>query len=91
LSDFVTAAADGAHTKLTIDHDGTGVSGSSVTIILKNVAYTANLLTNMIANGNLVLESTGPTRCNRNSNIRMFSTWAWRYPNGVLSLTYFSK
>jgi hypothetical protein len=43
LSDFVTAAADGAHTKLTIDHDGTGVSGSSVTIILKNVAYTANL------------------------------------------------
>jgi ABC-type Fe3+ transport system substrate-binding protein len=44
LSDFVTAAADGAHTKLTIDHDGTGVSGSSVTIILKNVAYTANLL-----------------------------------------------
>jgi hypothetical protein len=25
LSDFVTAAADGAHTKLTIDHDGTGV------------------------------------------------------------------
>jgi hypothetical protein len=35
--------------------------GSSVTIILKNVAYTANLLTNMIANGNLVLESTGPT------------------------------
>jgi hypothetical protein len=33
----------------------------SVTIILKNVAYTANLLTNMIANGNLVLESTGPT------------------------------
>jgi surface protein len=28
---------------------------------------------------------------NRNSNIRMFSTWAWRYPNGVLSLTYFSK
>ncbi|VVH59207.1 Chitinase (EC, partial [uncultured Gammaproteobacteria bacterium] len=61
LSDFVTAAADGAHTKLTIDHDGTGVSGSSVTIILKNVAYTANLLTNMIANGNLVLESTGPT------------------------------
>jgi hypothetical protein len=23
--------------------------------------YTANLLTNMIANGNLVLESTGPT------------------------------
>ncbi len=61
LSDFVTAAADGAHTKLTIDHDGTGVSGSSVTIILKNIAYTANLLTNMIANGNLVLESTGPT------------------------------
>jgi hypothetical protein len=39
LSDFVTAAADGAHTKLTINHNGTG-SGNSVTIILKNVAYT---------------------------------------------------
>jgi hypothetical protein len=34
LSDFVTAAADGAHTKLTIDHDGTGVSGSSDVIAL---------------------------------------------------------
>jgi Ran GTPase-activating protein (RanGAP) involved in mRNA processing and transport len=32
LSDFVTAAADGAHTKLTINHNGTG-SGNSVTII----------------------------------------------------------
>jgi hypothetical protein len=39
-----THVADGAHTKLTIDHDGTGVSGSLVTIILKNVAYSANLL-----------------------------------------------
>jgi hypothetical protein len=29
LSDFVTAAADGAHTKLTINHDGTN-SGSCV-------------------------------------------------------------
>jgi Ran GTPase-activating protein (RanGAP) involved in mRNA processing and transport len=38
LSDFVTAAADGAHTKLTINHNGTN-SGNSVTIILKNVAY----------------------------------------------------
>jgi hypothetical protein len=46
LSDFVTAAADGgAHTKLTINHNGTG-SGNSVTIILKNVAYTTDLLTN---------------------------------------------
>ena len=60
LSDFVTAAADGAHTKLTINHDGTN-SGSSVTITLKNVAHTANLLTNMIANGNLVLEAIRPT------------------------------
>jgi hypothetical protein len=48
LSDFVTAAADGAHTKLTINHDGTN-SGSSVTITLKNVAYTANLLTNSLS------------------------------------------
>jgi hypothetical protein len=42
LSDFVTAAADGAHTKLTINHNGTG-SGNSVTIILKNVAYTTSV------------------------------------------------
>jgi hypothetical protein len=49
LSDFVTAAADGgAHTKLIIDYDGTGVSSNSVTIILKNVAYTTDLLTNLI-------------------------------------------
>jgi uncharacterized alpha/beta hydrolase family protein len=34
---------------------------SSVTITLKNVAHTANLLTNMIANGNLVLEAIRPT------------------------------
>jgi hypothetical protein len=37
LSDFVTAAAEGTGTKLTIDHDGTGISNNSVTIILKNV------------------------------------------------------
>jgi hypothetical protein len=62
LSDFVTAAADGgAHTKLIIDYDGTGVSSNSVTIILKNVAYTTDLLTNLIANGNLVLEAINPT------------------------------
>ncbi len=60
LSDFVTAAADGAHTKLTINHNGTN-SGNSVTIILKNVAYTTDLLTNLIANGNLVLEAVKPT------------------------------
>jgi hypothetical protein len=45
---------DGAHTKLTINHNGTG-SGNSVTIILKNVAYTTDLLTNLTANGNLVV------------------------------------
>jgi hypothetical protein len=42
LSNFVTAAADGAHTKLTINHNGTN-SGNSVTIILKNIAYTTDL------------------------------------------------
>jgi hypothetical protein len=43
-----------------INHNGTG-SGNSVTIILKNVAYTTDLLTNLIANGNLVLETVKPT------------------------------
>jgi hypothetical protein len=38
-----------AHTKLIIDYDGTGVSSNSVTIILKNVAYTTDLLTNLCA------------------------------------------
>jgi hypothetical protein len=36
-------------------------SGNSVTIILKNVAYTTDLLTNLTANGNLVLEAVKPT------------------------------
>jgi hypothetical protein len=36
---------------------------------LKNIAYTANLLTNMIANGNLVLESVGPTLARVFANI----------------------
>jgi hypothetical protein len=36
---------------VTINHNGTG-SGNSVTIILKNVAYTTDLLTNLTANGN---------------------------------------
>jgi hypothetical protein len=35
--------------------------GNSVTIILKNVAYTTDLLTYLIANGNLVLEAVKPT------------------------------
>jgi hypothetical protein len=44
-------------TKLTIDHDGTGISNNSVTIILKNVTYTTDLLTNLNTNGNLALDS----------------------------------
>jgi hypothetical protein len=36
-------------------------SVKSVIIILKNVAYTTDLLTNLIANGNLVLEAIKPT------------------------------
>ncbi len=61
LSDFVTVAADGANTKLTIDHDGTGTLNSPVTITLKNIAYRADLLNSLIANGNLVLEGIKPT------------------------------
>ena len=61
LSDFVTATAEGTGTKLTIDHDGTGISNNSVTIILKNVTYTTDLLTNLNTNGNLALDSIQPT------------------------------
>ena len=61
FSDFVTAAAEGTGTKLTIDHDGTGASSNLVTIILKNVTYTTSLLTNLYGNGNLVLDSIKPT------------------------------
>jgi hypothetical protein len=46
---------------LTIDHDGTGISNNSVTIILKNVTYTTDLLTNLNTNGNLALDSIQPT------------------------------
>ncbi|OJA03529.1 BspA family leucine-rich repeat surface protein, partial [Bathymodiolus thermophilus thioautotrophic gill symbiont] len=60
LSDFITATADGASTKLTIDHDGAGELNSPVTIILGNIAYRANLLDDMIANGNLVLGTVKP-------------------------------
>ncbi|CAC9452951.1 hypothetical protein, partial [uncultured Gammaproteobacteria bacterium] len=60
LSDFVTAAADGTGTKLTIDHNGTRALNSSITIALSNVAYSANLLDNLITNGNLIL-ATSPT------------------------------
>jgi hypothetical protein len=61
LSDFVTVAADGANTKLTIDHDGTGTLNSPVTITLKNIAYRTDLLNSLITNGNLVLEGIKPT------------------------------
>jgi Ca2+-binding RTX toxin-like protein len=55
LSDFVTAAADGTNTKLTIDHDGTGTLNSPVSIVIMH-AFTADLLGELITNGNLVLE-----------------------------------
>jgi hypothetical protein len=48
------------NTKLIIDHDGTGALNNLVTITLKNVAYRTDLLTGLIANGNLVLD-TSPT------------------------------
>jgi ABC-type Fe3+ transport system substrate-binding protein len=55
LSDFVTATADGANTKLTIDHDGTGALNSLVSIVITHT-FTADLLGELITNGNLVLE-----------------------------------
>ncbi len=56
LSDFVTAAADGTGTKLTIDHNGMVTPDSQVTIALTGVSYSTNLLSGMITDGNLVLE-----------------------------------
>jgi hypothetical protein len=53
LSDFITVVAEGANTKLTIDHDGTGALNNLVTITLKNIAYRADLLTGLIVNGTL--------------------------------------
>ena len=61
LSDFITVVAEGANTKLTIDHDGTGSLNNLVNITLKNIAYRVDLLTGLIANGNLVLEASSPT------------------------------
>jgi hypothetical protein len=58
FSDFVTAAAEGTSTKLTIDHDGTRVLGNSVTITLENMAYTSTLLAELMTNGNLALSPT---------------------------------
>jgi hypothetical protein len=55
LSDFVTAVADGANTKLIIDHDGTGALNNLVSIVVTH-AFTADLLGELITNGNLVLE-----------------------------------
>jgi hypothetical protein len=54
----LNGAAEGTGTKLTIDHDGTGVSGNSVTITLENIAYTSTLLAELITNGNLALSPT---------------------------------
>ncbi len=59
LSDFVTAAADGTGTKLTIDHNGMVTPDSQVTIALTGVSYSTNLLSGMITDGNLVLEQFG--------------------------------
>ena len=57
LSDFLIATVfTSDDTKLLIDHDGTGELDSLVTIILENVAYSDSLLSDMIANHNLVLE-----------------------------------
>jgi Ca2+-binding RTX toxin-like protein len=55
LSDFVTAVADGANTKLIIDHDGTGALNNLVSIVVTH-AFTVDLLGELITNGNLVLE-----------------------------------
>ncbi|CAC9565093.1 hypothetical protein [uncultured Gammaproteobacteria bacterium] len=58
LSDFVTVAASSkaGDTKMTVDHDGAGALHSLVTIELVDIAYSANLLSDMVNYGNLVLE-----------------------------------
>jgi hypothetical protein len=41
---------------MTVDHDGAGALHSLVTIELVDIAYSANLLSDMVNYGNLVLE-----------------------------------
>jgi Ca2+-binding RTX toxin-like protein len=56
-ADFVSAAADvaGTGTTLTIDHDGTGALSSPVTVTLEGVAFTATVVDDLLASGNLVM------------------------------------
>lgn len=56
LSDFITAVDNGAGgSLLTIDHNGPAAGVTAVGINLQGVTYSATLLEDMIATGNLVL------------------------------------
>lgn len=60
LSNFVTAAASGSDTVITIDYNGTVTGGTTagtdqVKITLTGITHTGTLLDDMITNGNLVL------------------------------------
>jgi Ca2+-binding RTX toxin-like protein len=63
LSDFITVVAEGANTKLTIDHDGTGALNNLVTITLKNIAYRVDLLTDIIYTKCSVFNSFTKIKC----------------------------
>ena len=55
VTDFVTAAASGSDTVLTLDHDGAGASSSSVAVTLTGITFASTLVADMLANGNLVM------------------------------------
>ncbi|MCO5065133.1 MAG: type I secretion C-terminal target domain-containing protein [Rhizobiaceae bacterium] len=56
LSSYVTAVSDGGTgTIITVDHDGGGAATDLVSVRLLGVGYTANLLDDLVSNGNLVL------------------------------------
>jgi len=55
ISDWVSSAASGTDTVLTIDHDGTGAASNLVTITLTGIIHTANIEDTLLTDGNLVV------------------------------------
>lgn len=55
ISDWITSAADGSGTTLTIDEDGTGSRTQLVTINLDNVTHSTDIAQDMIDDGSLIV------------------------------------
>ncbi len=55
ISSWVSSAASGADTVLTIDHDSTGSASDIVTITLEGVAHTTNIEDMLLTEGNIVV------------------------------------